>query len=84
MTHMSTLVEIETAVVSLPAEQQQALFLFLADRLGHTEVVRSLPRTSDSGRAPNVLDIPTVQLGQILRPLSSEDDLLGEMLECRA
>jgi len=30
---MSTLVEIETAVEALPAEQKQELFLFLAARL---------------------------------------------------
>lgn len=30
-----------------------------------------------------VLDIPTVSLGAVLRPLTSDDDLLGEMLEAR-
>jgi hypothetical protein len=30
-----------------------------------------------------VLDIATVDLGSVLRPLTSDDDLLGEMLEGR-
>jgi hypothetical protein len=31
----------------------------------------------------SVLDIPPVSMGKMLRPLTSEDDLLGEMLEDR-
>jgi hypothetical protein len=31
----------------------------------------------------SVLDIPTISLGTILRPLSSDEDLLEEMLEER-
>jgi hypothetical protein len=31
----------------------------------------------------SVLDIPTVNLGAMLKPLTSDDDLLGEMLEDR-
>jgi hypothetical protein len=34
-------------------------------------------------RPHSVLDIPTVSVGAVLRPLTSEDDLLGEMLEGR-
>jgi hypothetical protein len=30
-----------------------------------------------------ILDIPPVSLGQVLRPLTGDDDLLGEMLEGR-
>jgi hypothetical protein len=37
---------------------------------------RSLPHS--------ILDIPTVSVGAVLRPLTSDDDLLGEMLEGRA
>jgi predicted DNA-binding antitoxin AbrB/MazE fold protein len=33
--------------------------------------------------AHSVLDIRPVSLGQVLRPLSADDDLLGEMLEGR-
>jgi hypothetical protein len=32
----------------------------------------------------SVLDIPPVDLGPVLRPLTSDDDLLGEMLEGRS
>ena len=36
------------------------------------------------GQGPHsVLDIPPVSVGAVLRPLTSEDDLLGEMLEGR-
>ena len=31
----------------------------------------------------SILDIPPVSLGQSLRPLTPDDDLLGEMLEGR-
>ena len=35
------------------------------------------------GGGHSVLDIPTVSVGAVLQPLTSEDDLLGEMLEGR-
>jgi hypothetical protein len=31
----------------------------------------------------SILDIPTVSVGAVLRPLTSDDDLLGEMLDGR-
>jgi hypothetical protein len=34
--------------------------------------------------AHSILDIPTVSVGAVLRPLTSDDDLLGEMLEGRS
>jgi hypothetical protein len=34
-------------------------------------------------RPHSVLDIATLGLGSVLRPLTSDDDLLGEMLEGR-
>ena len=34
-------------------------------------------------RPDSVLDVPTVSVGAVLRPLTSDDDLLGEMLEGR-
>lgn len=33
--------------------------------------------------AHSILDIPPVRVGAVLRPLTAEDDLLGEMLEGR-
>jgi len=32
----------------------------------------------------SILDIPVVSLRSILRPLTSDDDPFGEMLECRS
>ncbi len=40
------------------------------------------PRMEGS-QSQSVLDIATVSLGSVLRPLLSDDDLLGEMLEGR-
>ena len=40
------------------------------------------PRREGS-RTHSVLDIVTLSLGSVLRPLTSDDDLLGEMLEGR-
>ena len=40
------------------------------------------PRMEGS-RSHSVLDIATVGLGSVLRPLTPDDDLLGEMLEGR-
>jgi hypothetical protein len=43
---------------------------------------KATPLTQGQG-AHSVLDIPPVSVGAVLRPLTSEDDLLGEMLEDR-
>ena len=37
----------------------------------------------EGSRSHSVLDIATVGLGSVVRPLSSDDDLLGEILEGR-
>ncbi len=37
----------------------------------------------EGSRPHSVLDIPTVSVGAVLRPLTADDDLLGEMLEGR-
>ena len=47
------------------------------------DTVPTSPRIEGS-RPHSVLDIPTVSVGAVLRPLTSDDDLLGEMLEGRA
>jgi predicted DNA-binding antitoxin AbrB/MazE fold protein len=46
------------------------------------EKVRVTVEGLDAGRQ-SILDIPPVSLGQMLCPLTSDDDLLGEMLEGR-
>jgi hypothetical protein len=47
------------------------------------DTVPTSPRLEGS-RPHSVLDIPTVRVGAVLRPLTADDDLLGEMLEGRA
>lgn len=75
---MSTLEEIEAAVDELPAQQQERLLLRLTDRLSNDRQRQLSPRVGQ-----NVLDIAPVSLGAVLRPLTKDDDLLGEMLEGR-
>lgn len=38
---------------------------------------------TDAQRSHSILDIPTISVGAVVRPLTSDDDLLGEMLEGR-
>jgi hypothetical protein len=73
--YMSTLTEIERAADALPQDQQESLFEWLSDRM------RS--RRPNSTSPHSVLDIAPVSLGRVIRPLSPDDDLLGEMLEER-
>jgi hypothetical protein len=47
------------------------------------DTVPTSPRLEGS-RPHSVLDIPTVRVGAVLRPLTADDDLLDEMLEGRA
>jgi hypothetical protein len=47
------------------------------------DTVPTSPRREDS-RLHSVLDIPTARVGAVLRPLTADDDLLGDMLEGRA
>lgn len=71
---MPTLTDIETAAAALPLEQQKKLL----ERL--YQLTRT-PATSNPG-IHSVLDIPAVSLGGMISG-SSDDDLLGEMLEGR-
>lgn len=72
---MFRLTEIERAAEALPQEQQESLFEWLSGRLRGRSIVGVSPHS--------VLDIAPVSLGRVIRPLGSEDDLLGEMLEDR-
>jgi hypothetical protein len=47
------------------------------------DAVPASPRMEGS-RPHSVLDIPTVSVGMVLRPLTFDDDLLGEMREGQA
>ena len=78
---MSTLTEIEAAVEKLPPLQQEQLLFFLTARL-HSKRNLLLPTPARAER--NVLDIAPVSVGEVLHPLSPDDDLLDEMLEGRA
>jgi hypothetical protein len=50
-----------------------------------TEVTVLVPAARPAGPQPHsVLDIAPVSLGVLLRPLTTEDDLLSEMLEGRS
>lgn len=73
-----TLAEIEAAADALPPEDQARLLAHLASKLGSLND-SSFPALANDRQS--VLDIPSVSVGRILVPLSSDDDLLGEMLE---
>ena len=60
--------------VRLPEGQQVTV-------LAHA-TVSPAPRMEGS-QSHRMLDIATVSLGSVLRPLTSDDDLLGEMLDGR-
>lgn len=72
---MSTLPEIEAAAEALPLEDQKSLLAWLSSRVRQ--------KGGEVDRGHSVLDIETVSLGRVLRPLDADDDLLGEMLEGR-
>jgi hypothetical protein len=76
---MRDLTELETAADALPTQEKRELVQFLLSRLGE--------QRSDAASAPSashsVLDIEPLSLGETLRPLGPDDDLLGEMLEGR-
>lgn len=72
---MKTLTEIESEVEALSPDQKYILYRFLEEQL------KDVPGMNPPLKRQSVLDIPSVNLGKILRPLTEEDDLLGEMLE---
>jgi hypothetical protein len=73
-----TLEQLRKAILQLPDAQRREL-LHEIERAHSTDVARA------TGPKPHsILDVPPVSLGAVLRPLTSDDDLLGEMLEGRA
>jgi hypothetical protein len=58
----------------------------LADgvRLPEGQTVTVLVPAPEAAPAHGILDIPSVSLGSILRPLTGDDDLLAEMLDGRS
>lgn len=53
-------------------------------RLPEGQEVTVLVSSASHEKTHSVLDIPPVSIGAVLRPLTSEDDLLAEMLEARS
>jgi hypothetical protein len=59
--------------------------IVLADgaRLPEGQEVTVLAPSPAGSEAHSILDIPPISVGSVLRPLTADDDLLGEMLEGR-
>lgn len=73
-----TLLELENAADALPIDQKRQLVEFLLARIGENKMGDKPAKGRHS-----VLDIPTFSVGAVLKPLTSDDDILGEMLEDR-
>jgi hypothetical protein len=58
--------------VRLPEGQEVTILATAAERL-----------PSEGLQPHSIMDIPTVSVGAVLRPLTPDDELLGEMLEGR-
>lgn len=68
---MSTLEEIETAVRGLGPKE-----------LTHLEpIVRAARLQHERQSCPKALELPPLNLGALLQPLSDDDDLLEEMID---
>ena len=68
---MSTLVEIESALPQLTVAELASLESFAR--------AQRLRRVAASTRS--AFDLEPLRLGQVLKPLGAEDDILGEMLD---
>ena len=68
---MSTIAEIEAVLPQLRDDELSEL----------EHVVRAARRQRAQGTRVSALDLPPLRLGEVLHPLSAEDDLLGEMLD---
>jgi hypothetical protein len=68
---MSTLAEIEAVIPQLSAQELSDL----------ERAVREARRRKQRPNGASALDLPPLQLGEVLRPLAPADDLLGEMLD---
>jgi len=73
-----TLEQLRNAILQLPDAQRREL-LDEIERVPATAVTRAA-----APKPHRILDIPPVRVGAVLRPLTSDDDLLGETLEDRA
>lgn len=73
-----TLEQLRDAILLMPDAQRRKL-LDEIERVPSTDVIRAA-----APRPHSIMEIPPVRLGAVLRPLTSDDELLGEMLEGRA
>ena len=71
MRGMSTIAEIEAVLPRLRDEELSEL----------EQVVRAARRQRIQGTRRSALDLPPLRLGEVLRPIGADDDLLGEMLD---
>lgn len=69
--HMSTLAEIEAVIPQLSPNELSEL----------ERAVRAARRRKQTAAGKSALDLPPLNLGEVLRPLDPADDLLGEMLD---
>jgi hypothetical protein len=70
---MSTLIEVEAVVPQFSVEELTKL----------EKLVQTTRRLKEQAMRQSLLDMPRFSVGRVLRPLSHDDDLLGEMLEGR-
>ena len=71
---MSTLAEIEAVIPALSFKDLAAL----------ERAVRIMRKRKAVAQNPSALDLPPLDLGTVLRPLTRDDDLLEEMLDANA
>jgi hypothetical protein len=76
------LTKVEADADALSAEEKLQLISFLADRLRAPARERREDAQGASG-GHSILDIPTVSVGGLLRPLGSREEWYDEMLEER-
>jgi hypothetical protein len=72
-----TLEQLRNAILQLPDAQRRKLMDEI-ERVPSTDVALAA-----APKWHSILDIPPVSVRAVLRPLTSGDDLLGEMLEDR-
>ncbi len=70
-------------MVALGHVQNGVVVLDGGVRLPEGQPVTVVTSPPTETKTHSVLDIPTVSVGAVLRPLTSDDDLLEEMLEGR-
>jgi hypothetical protein len=73
-----SLEQLRNAILQLPEGERRELLVEI-ERRPSMDLARA-----NAPKPHSILDIPPVSVGAVLRPLSSDDDLLDEMLEGHA